>query len=114
MSFSKLYERIEGQFIGNIKKDITVNCILSGAYFHNQNKNITMPYTAMDNANINLMEYTYSNITGNYLIISAKMRADYTPTNWKSYGMFIELGGGRFEGNNNNGNNIYLSTGITF
>ena len=114
MSFSKLYERIEGQLIRNIKNDITLNCRLSASYFHNLKKDITMPYTAMDNANTNLMEYTYSNITDNYLIISANVRADYTPANWKSYGMFIELGGGRFEGNNNNGNKIYLSTGITF
>ncbi|MCI1732275.1 MAG: hypothetical protein LKM34_07910 [Prevotella sp.] len=114
MSFSKLYERIEGQLIRNIKNDITLNCRLSASYFHNLKKDITMPYTAMDNANTNLMQYTYSNITDNYLIISANVRADYTPANWKSYGMFIELGGGRFEGNNNNGNKIYLSTGITF
>lgn len=48
--------------------------------------------------NVNLMEYTYSNITDNYLIISAKVRADYTPANWKSYGLFIELGGWKIRG----------------
>lgn len=114
MSFSKVHGNIFVQMIRNVNKNTIVNSNISSSYYLNVKKNMSMPYTTMDDANTDLMRDTYVSCTDNYLTTYANIRMDYNPMVWKQYGIFLELGGGIMTSNSNNGYKLYLSTGITF
>lgn len=114
MDWRKAYGRVGVQWQRLFPKGRLFACHAEAAVYANIDNSIQMPYAAMDEANTQLVNYTYDHATANYWRAAAGARYDF-PLHLKGrYGLFALANGGWTGNADYHAYDLQVAVGMTF
>jgi len=114
MDFRKAYGRLHIQWQRLFTKKNLFTCHAETAVCSNLDNALQMPFAAMDEANTQLVNYTYARAMANYWRVAAGARLDFPLSLKGRYSLFALANGGWTGSDDYHGYDLNIAAGLAF